>query len=124
MKFSIEGTSGAAVNSVTRLSNLLDFGQLFKAFGQQLICPNLPHSNEIFVKVSKSIIFQVNSFLGNFYRHLAIFSGHTGSQPTNTHTWAPYKKCVTVFCIDLILSIQLFSPSLVLAKCPYRNGIS
>ena len=25
----------------------------------------------------KSIIFLVKSFLGNFYRHLAIFSGHT-----------------------------------------------
>ena len=96
MKFSIEGTSGAAVNSVTRLSDLLDFGQLFKAFGQQLICPNLPHSNEIFVKVSKSIIFQVNSFLGNFYRHLAIFSGHTGSQPTNTHMGPVQKMCHSV----------------------------
>ena len=35
--------------------------------------PNLPHSWAIFVKVSKSIIFLVKSFLGNFYRHLAIF---------------------------------------------------
>ena len=26
----------------------------------------------------KSFIFIVKSFLGNFYRHLAIFSGHTG----------------------------------------------
>ena len=31
----------------------------------------------IFVKVSKPIIFLVKSFLGNFYRHLSIFSGHT-----------------------------------------------
>ena len=51
---------------VTRLGDLLDFGQ-------QLVCPNLPHSLEIFVKVSKSVIFLVKSFLGNFYRHLAIF---------------------------------------------------
>ena len=57
--------------SVTRSGNLLDFGQ-------QLICPNLPHSLAIFVKVSKSIIFLVKSFLGKFYRQLAIFSGHTG----------------------------------------------
>ena len=42
----------------------------------QLICPNLPHSY-VFVKVSKSIIFLVKSFLRNFYGHLAIFSGHT-----------------------------------------------
>ena len=26
----------------------------------------------------KSIIFLVKSYLGNFYRHLVIFSGHTG----------------------------------------------
>ena len=31
------------VASVTRLGDLFDFGQLFKAFGQQLICTNLPH---------------------------------------------------------------------------------
>ena len=49
----------------------------FKSHWQQLICPNLPHYRAIFVKVSKSIIFRVKSFLANFYRHLAIFSGHT-----------------------------------------------
>ena len=31
-----------------------------------MICPNLPHSLVIFVKVSKSIIFLVKIFLGNF----------------------------------------------------------
>ena len=35
----------------------------------------------IVVKVSKSIVFIVKSFLGNFYRHLAVFSGHTGQWP-------------------------------------------
>ena len=42
---------------------------------------NLPKSPKllgIFVKVSKSLIFRVKSFLGNSYRHSAIFSGHTG----------------------------------------------
>ena len=29
--------------------------------------------------MSKSILFLVKSFLDNFYRHLAIFSGHTGT---------------------------------------------
>ena len=58
---------------VTRLGDLLDFGELFKAFGNNLFCPNLPHSWAIFVKVSKSFIFLVKSFLGNFYRHLATF---------------------------------------------------
>ena len=35
---------GHTLTSVTRLGNILYFGQLFKAFGEQLICPNLPHS--------------------------------------------------------------------------------
>ena len=63
----------APSSSVTTLGDLLDFGQLFKAFWQQLICPNLPHSKAIFVKVLKSISFLVKSFLGKFCRHLAIF---------------------------------------------------
>ena len=49
------------------MGDLLDFGQVFKAFG-----PNFPHSWAIFVKVSKSISFLVKSFLGNSYRYLAI----------------------------------------------------
>ena len=31
-------------SSVTRLGDLLDFGQLFKSLWQQLFCPNVPHS--------------------------------------------------------------------------------
>ena len=54
------------VGSVTRLDDLLDFGQ-------QLVCPNLPHSEVIFVKESKSLVFLVKSFLSNFYRHFATF---------------------------------------------------
>ena len=51
-------------------------------FFRPLATINLPkcHSWAIFVKASKSIIFVVKSFLGNFYRHLAIFSGHTAGE--------------------------------------------
>ena len=45
-------------------------------FLRPLATINLPKSLTflgIFVKVSKSILFLVKSFLGNFYRHLAIF---------------------------------------------------
>ena len=45
----------------------------FQSLWQQLICPNTLHSLGIFVKVSKSLIFLVKSFLGNFYRYLATF---------------------------------------------------
>jgi len=39
------------VSSVTRLGDLMDFGQLFKAFGNNKFAP---HYKAIFVKVSKS----------------------------------------------------------------------
>ena len=45
-------------------------------FSKSLATINLPKSPSFsgnFVKVSKTIIFLVKSFLGNFYRHLAIF---------------------------------------------------
>ena len=45
----------------------------FQSPWQQLICPNIQYSLTIFVKVSKSSIFLVKSFLGNFYRHLVTF---------------------------------------------------
>ena len=56
---------------VTRLGNLLDFGQLFYCLWQQLICPNLSHSQAFFVKVSKSIIFGqlLQTFSDFFWSH-------------------------------------------------------
>ena len=56
--------------SVTRLGDFLGFGQLFKSFGNNKFAQIILR---LFVKVSKYIIFQMKSFLGNFYRHLAIF---------------------------------------------------
>ena len=47
---------------------------------QQLFNSNCSHCQAIFVKVSKSFIFLLKSFLGNFYRHLAIFTVHTAQQ--------------------------------------------
>ena len=64
--------SGSIPSSVTILGDFLTLGN-FKSLGQQLFSPNLSHSNAIFVKVSKSIIFLVISVLGKFYRHSAIF---------------------------------------------------
>ena len=45
----------------------------FQSLLQQLICPNLLHSQEIFVKVSKSIIFQVKSFFGQLLQTFGDF---------------------------------------------------
>ena len=63
----------AAVSSVTRLGDFLDFGLLFKAFGNNYFVQISHIVTQYFAKVSKSIIFLVKSFLGNFYRHLATF---------------------------------------------------
>ena len=59
--------------SVTKLGNLWRFGQLLKAPVATIIFPRSPTFKAIFVKGSKSFIFLVKSFLGNFYRTLATF---------------------------------------------------
>ena len=69
----VQSANASIGTSVTRLGDLLDFGQVFLSLWQQLICPNLSHSKANFGKLSKSSIFLLKSFLGNFYRHLAIF---------------------------------------------------
>ena len=51
---------------VTRLGDLLDFWATFQSLWQQLISPNLSHSQAIFVKMSKSLISLVKSFLATF----------------------------------------------------------
>ena len=55
--------------SVTILGDFLHFGQLYKVCGNNYLAQN----KAIYVKVSKSLIFLMKSFLGNFYRHLATF---------------------------------------------------
>ena len=45
----------------------------FQSLWQQLFCPDRPHFWATFVKMLKSFMFLVESFLGNFYRHLATF---------------------------------------------------
>ena len=74
----------------------------FQSFWQQLICPNLLHSQAIFVKVSK--YFFVKSFLGNFYRHLVIFSlSHCMQGSRAIWTWrggkqfGKFRNCAALF---------------------------
>ena len=57
------------IYSVTRLGDLLHIGQLFKACGNNQFT-QITHNLGNFCK-------GVESFLGNFYRHLATFTGHT-----------------------------------------------
>ena len=59
--------------SVTRLGDLLDFGQLFKAFGN-IYFAQISHTLRQFLQRCQNLsFFLVKSVLGNFYRHLAIF---------------------------------------------------
>ena len=58
--------------TVTGLGDLLNFGQLFKALGNNEFS-QISHILRQFCKGSKSIISLDKPFLGNFYRHLAIF---------------------------------------------------
>ena len=52
-----------------------------------MILPKLPTLYSIFVKVLKSFIFLVKSFLGNFYRHLAIFYWSHWFEPHVKQIW-------------------------------------
>ena len=67
------------MSSVTRLGDFLHFGQQFKAGGNNskpvatIILPKLPTLLGNFCKGAKIIHFLIKSYLGNFYRHLAIF---------------------------------------------------
>ena len=58
--------------SVTRFIDFCTLGNFSKPVAT-IILPKPPTFKAIFVKLSKSFIFLVKSFLGNFYRHLANF---------------------------------------------------
>ena len=79
----------------------------FQSLCQQLVYPNLPHYEAIFVKVSKSLIFQVKSFLGNFYTHLQIFTGHT-----DQHTLS---KVRSTSCVTFV-HLSTFTKTVIIQK--------
>ena len=98
--------------SVTRFGDLLDFGQLLKPFNW-----------------SKSITFLVKYFLGNFYRHLAIFSGHTDSVPSKLwpSSWISLQpisfnkvdiKINEIACFMLAISVTRKKSPNVYKTCP------
>ena len=61
---------------MTRLGDLLDFGQVFKPFAT-INLPKSPTFLGNFCKDVKIYNFSSEIIFGHFYRHLAIFSGHT-----------------------------------------------
>ena len=65
-------------------------GGFIGSFLKPLATINLPKSPTFlgnFCKSFKSFIFRVKEFLGNFYRLLAIFSGHTGNTTAVEGVW-------------------------------------
>ena len=58
---------------MTRLGDLLDFGQLFKGFSHNEFAQISHILRQFLSRCQNLIIFVVKSFLGNFYRHFAIF---------------------------------------------------
>ena len=66
-------TPDASDGQCDQIGQFIALWATFQSRWQQWLCPNRPHCQAIFVKVSKSFIFLVKSFSGNFYRDLAIF---------------------------------------------------
>ena len=81
------------MNSVTRLGDFLHFWQFLKP----LAAINLPKSPPFLGKFCKGVNIYHFSFLGNFYRHLAIF---IWSRWLRTPTYLPALS----HCYRLILS--------------------
>ena len=107
----------------------------FQSLWQQLFCPNHPHFYTIFCKGFKNFIFLVNSFLGNFYRHMATFQWSHWSlrnskfaSATSSVTrygnispiWQSFKS---IWCIFLGMSsiLQNFDHTLVKKLCYWPN---
>ena len=96
------------LSSVTRLVDLLDFGQLLKPLAT-IILPKSPTFLDNICKLVKIYHFLDKSFLGNFYRHLVIFYGHTGSL---THSSPSIKYCCNLVSAALTFLLQAVWPDL------------
>ena len=85
-----------------QIGRFLGLWATFLSLWQQLVCPNLPHSQTILVKVSKCLIFLVKSFLVKFYRHLAIFFWSHWFRPSALALARSLTDCVSsTSCLSL-----------------------
>ena len=96
----------------------------FRSLWQQLICPTLPHSQAIFVKMSKSIIFLVKSFLATFIDIWRFFSGHTVHHVPSFFNSLRTAKCTLVQLSEVrIIEIHKFQLSLTFSIFKERKEI-
>ena len=70
---------GSWCGQCDQIGRFIGLWTTFQSLWQQFICPNVLHSKAIFVKVSKSLILLVKSFLGKFKDIWRFFTGHTAS---------------------------------------------
>ena len=100
-------------SSVTRLGNLLDFEQLFKACGYSQFA-QIYHILRQFLERCQNLYFSSKIILGNFYRHLAYFSGHTDDKAASTrcHRSQKYIKNLCTIFFDLPQIVQTLIRSL------------
>ena len=70
------------MSSVTRLGDLLYFGYLLKACGNNYFAQIAPTFLGIFCKGFKNFHFSSEIFLGNFYDIWQFFTGRTGYEQT------------------------------------------
>ena len=89
-----------------QIGDLLDFGQLFKALGNNKFA-QISHILRQFLKGVKIYHFMVKSLLGNFYRHLAIFF------------WSHCSAYATLF-----LAINLMSKSSFVSLALFFNTLT
>ena len=66
-----------AVLQCDQIGRFIALRATFQRLWQQLFCPNCPHFRQ-FLWRCPNLSFLVESFLGNFYRHWRLFTGHTG----------------------------------------------
>ena len=69
-----------------QIGRFITLWQLFKAHGNNYFAHSANWFLAIFVNLSKSFIFLAKSFLGNFYWHLGLFTGHTACK-RNPSVW-------------------------------------
>ena len=77
LHFTDEKYFSVQCNQCYQIGRYIGLWATFQSLWQQFICPNLLHSQAIFVKVPKSLIFS-SCFWATFIDIWRFFTGHTG----------------------------------------------
>ena len=86
---------------MTRLGDLLQFGQLFKDCGNNYFA-QIAHILGNFIKVVELFHFCSDTILGNFNRYLTIFSGQATNVIFYTHDPPIIDSAVRTFLLNVL----------------------